>query len=592
MSAEGIEAFLARLLADREALRRFEQDRMGEAARAGLTTDECAQLAAMDLANLKLAASSAARKRQATTESATNKDTRARLVALAALAGVLVLAGVLYSRGLGRAPIYLGWDESRTALQGYALATTGRDMSGTPTPLFFHITDPLVVNNSTSTWWQPTLFYLTAAVLLVAPLAEWSVRIPNIVLALVNILLVALVARRLFGNRWYGVAAAVLLTLTPAHFFFARLAQDYFLSQTYALLWLVLLLAFLDTGARWLLVLAGATLGIGIYTHISSWIIMPFYCVVTTAVLLLTRKTLSTFVAFAVGFAIALVPLAAFLWGYPALLSDMFLNYKPVTSPNLAERITLYWDYFNPSFLFFSGGADPMWATRRVGVFLLAIAILLPMGIYSVLRRGWSPQLLLLVGFLFAPVPIVIALPEAPQYATARDLLVIPFGVLLSVAGVQRLATAGRGGRIALAVLLISLPIQFRAFTTDYFGDYQRRSSFRHDSANMGGVVDAVLSSVETASAPVIFLSDELGTGKSVQWQFHLVTRGRPELWERTKYFTIASFDRSAIPPGSLLVTAANDTRVAGLIASGQLVVVREVRDVTDTPSALILRRK
>ena len=84
-------------------------------------------------------------------------------------------------------------------------------------------------------------------------------------------------------------------------------------------------------------------------------------------------------------------------------------------------------DYFNPSYLFFSGGSDPMWATRRVGVFLLAIAVLGALGIYSVVRRGPSiPRALLLVGFFFAPVPIVAALPEAPQYATARDLLVIP----------------------------------------------------------------------------------------------------------------------------------------------------------------------
>src|SRR5829696_9145952 len=170
-------------------------------------------------------------------------------LARAAVVAVLAAAAILYSQRLGQAPIYLGWDESRTALQGYSLATTGRDMTGTPMPLFFHITDPLIVNNSTSTWWQPTLFYLTAAVLLFAPLAEWSVRLPNIALAMVNIWLIARIARRLFDSRWYGVLAAVLLTLTPAHFFFARLAQDYYLSQTYALLWLVLLLAFLERRA-------------------------------------------------------------------------------------------------------------------------------------------------------------------------------------------------------------------------------------------------------------------------------------------------------------------------------------------------------
>ena len=104
-------------------------------------------------------------------------------------------------------------------------------------------------------------------------------------------------------------------------------------------------------------------------------------------------------------------------------------------------------------------------------------------------------------------------------------------------------------------------------------------------------MVDAVLAAEAAGSAPAIYLSDELGTGKSVQWQFHLVTRGRPDLWDRTKYFTIAAFDRTAIPPGSLLVTVANDTRVASLINAGQCAIVREVRDVTDAPSALILRR-
>ena len=59
------------------------------------------------------------------------------------MVGILACSSALYLHDLGRAPVYLGWDEARTAVQGYALATTGRDMNGTPSPLFFHITDPL-----------------------------------------------------------------------------------------------------------------------------------------------------------------------------------------------------------------------------------------------------------------------------------------------------------------------------------------------------------------------------------------------------------------------------------------------------------------
>src|SRR5262245_11249770 len=63
-----------------------------------------------------------------------------------ALAALLIAAGALYLWRLDRAPVYLGWDEARTAVQGYSLATTGRDMNGARLPLLFHITDPLIVN--------------------------------------------------------------------------------------------------------------------------------------------------------------------------------------------------------------------------------------------------------------------------------------------------------------------------------------------------------------------------------------------------------------------------------------------------------------
>src|SRR5262249_7629495 len=152
---------------------------------------------------------------------------------------------------------------------------TGRDMNGEHTPLLFNIVDP-INRNVSATWWQPTLFYLTAAVLRFAPLALWSVRLPNVTLALLNIALIAAVARRLFGHPWYGVLAALMLALTPAHFFFARLAQDYFLSITFALLWLLLLLRMLESDRGWLPIAIGLVLGAGIYTHISSWIVMPF----------------------------------------------------------------------------------------------------------------------------------------------------------------------------------------------------------------------------------------------------------------------------------------------------------------------------
>jgi hypothetical protein len=142
----------------------------------------------------------------------------------------------------------------------------------------------------------------------------------------------------------------------------------------------------------------------------------------------------------------------------------------------------------------------------------------------------------------------------------------------------------------------VSVPVQFLAFTSDYYGDYQRRSSFRHDSANTEGAVEYVIGADAAGRIPAIYLSDDLGSGKSVQWQFHLTTHGRPDLWERTRYFNPASLrttpdsDASAMPSGSLLVIAANHERLPDVVNRAGCTPVHDVRDVAGSRVTAILR--
>src|SRR5204862_7837778 len=115
------------------------------------------------------------------------------------LAVVHLLARFVYLRALDSVPVYIGCDEARFALQGHSIATTGRDVNGHRTPLFFHNTDPLIANNSSRMWWQPVLIYLIAGVLRITPLSEWSVRLPIASLAILDVWLMFAVARRLFA---------------------------------------------------------------------------------------------------------------------------------------------------------------------------------------------------------------------------------------------------------------------------------------------------------------------------------------------------------------------------------------------------------
>src|SRR6185295_3062062 len=280
------------------------------------------------------------------------------MLARVALAGVLLLAGVVYLRALDSVPTFIGWDEARFAVQGYSIASTGRDLNGHQTPLFFHNTDPLIHNNSSPIWWQPLLIYLIAAVLRFAPLSEWSVRLPIAALAVLNVWLIYAVGRRLFSNAWYGVVAALMLALTPAHLIFARMASDYFCPVPFALAWLWCLLVCLQTDKPWLPAATGFVLGVGLYSYIASWIVMPFYLAVTGAVLWLSGKPLRAGVALGAGFAAPLIPLIPWFWFHPGMPREVLADYRVIGGLRLAERLDVYWDYFNPSYLFFSGGSN------------------------------------------------------------------------------------------------------------------------------------------------------------------------------------------------------------------------------------------
>lgn len=462
------------------------------------------------------------------------------LIPRVAMAAVLILTAILYLSRLGDAPINVTTDEARFAVQAHALAETGRDTRGIRLPLFFLIADPLIANHSSVAWWQPQLFYLMAGSFSALPVSAFSARLPIALIALLNVWLIYAVARRAFANKWYGVAAALALALTPAHFIMGRQATDYFLPLAFALVWLLCLWECQRRDSAPMAVVTGLVLGLGLFSYITSWLVMPIYLVLTYVVLHLSGKSVRFLAVVTAGFALPLLPLAVWLISNPSMPQDVFTNYRVSTSLRLVKRTSLYWDYFNPSYLFFSGGSNMTWATRQAGLFPLALAVLLPLGLWSTWQRRPGLRTLWIAGFMLAPLPIIAALPEAPQYATARHLLAVPFGVLLGVAGLEWLmAAGGRVGQVAAAVLVLSTPLQFVSFARDYFGDYQLRSAFWSDSMNMRAVVTSVAAISATEMPPAVYLSEEdLGEDKVVKWLFHLMAAGRDDLRQRTRYFS------------------------------------------------------
>src|SRR5262249_15233768 len=111
-----------------------------------------------------------------------------------------------------------------------------------------------------------------------------------------------------------------------------------------------------------------------------------------------------------------------------------------VTGHGLVERVQIYWDYFNPSLLFFNGGSQAVFTTREAGIFLLPFAALLPLGLYRWLARERTTiHLAVVAGFLTAPLAALV-LNQGGEIN--RELEVVPFAVVLATLGMRQLWTA------------------------------------------------------------------------------------------------------------------------------------------------------
>jgi hypothetical protein len=526
--------------------------------------------------------------------------------------GIASFTLVLYSLGLTYSPPHLHEAEVLFGLHAHAIATTGHDLYGRFMPLYFQMR-PLGEN----TWWQPVLVYFTSLFLLILPLTEWALRFPSVVVGTINSVLMFFIARRLFPRQpWAAPLAALLLTLTPSHFMQSRIAMDYIYPVPFALGWLLALLNYLIHPRAALLFASTTLLGLGIYSYLASVIMMPLYFLATLIVLaIVVGRERRHWLAAVAGFAWPVVFVPIWLWFYPEILGQTLGRYQAfVTEPfadsaaglsirgvleelrkpehftSLPARLSLYWYFFDPVFLFVYGGyASVVNSTRHVGVFLLPFFVLVPLGLWHFARMGTIANWLAVFLFFSAPLA-ALTVPE--PYAVDREMVLIPAGVLLAVAGVVHLQTHNsRWARRLLAVLLILVPLHFGAFLFDYFVDYRRHAGFWY-GLNKAGALEAVIEAEHQQPAPAIYLSTVRDPFLDAYWQFTTAKTGRSDLRSKTIAVDGATLDYASVPRGALLLLNRSDDTWEAVLARQDVVRVADVNEVAEPQQYWVIRTR
>lgn len=272
-------------------------------------------------------------------------------------------------------------------------------------------------------------------------------------------------ARALQPGRVGGIVTAGLMTLTPLLWLQARSAPVSLAPLPFVAGWLWAMSHYELHRGTWWPALAGAFLGIGVYTSYPSVVMMPLFLLLTIAVAAHTRALpWRAMVLMVAVFAVAVSPIAVSLVRQPDLFrntvnafhlydADRFNLRQGVREMaswvGLTARTEVYYDYFNPAFLFLTGR-----------VLLFPLAVLLPAGVFQIVSHETTLLARLsMAGFFAAPFAASLtAQPPTPR----RILFLTPFAALVAAYGVKwLLSVTGRYSRFGLRIA--DKPISYAA---------------------------------------------------------------------------------------------------------------------------------
>jgi 4-amino-4-deoxy-L-arabinose transferase-like glycosyltransferase len=339
---------------------------------------------------------------------------------------------------------------------------------------------------------QPIPSYIAAGWLRMSGLSpETSGRVPGVVASVIDVLLMWVLATRLVG-RTAAAVAAVMLALTPSHFFHGRLVLDSMATLLFLMGWLAGMLAYADRPRRSTLFAATLCLGVCTFTTPQAVWTTPLYALISAVMIWVVARDDAPRHAL-VGAAGLMLPLAALIpwflrhplsyagtigaWGIHAanLRAPLdgirqFFGYHVVGS-----RATLYWDSFSPRYLAMTGGSSSVDGTQKAGVFLWPVVVLAVIGAQRSLRHHSRQLAVIGAGVLAAPIGMVML---GHRQVAAEELTLLPFVIVLAAVGVDSArGSTNRLFKLVVIALLAVMPIQFAYYAADYFGDYRVRSS-------------------------------------------------------------------------------------------------------------------
>jgi 4-amino-4-deoxy-L-arabinose transferase-like glycosyltransferase len=382
---------------------------------------------------------------------------------------VLILGAILRLSWLGTIPSGFFRDEAAIGYNAYSIFKTGADEFGMRLPLVFR---------SFEVFFLPAYLYISAPIVGLLGLSEFSTRLISTLSGIAAIYIVYLIAKNIWDKK-AGIFAAFVLAISPWHIFYSRGTFEGNLGLTLFTAGFYFWIRFLQKLNTKHFLFSGILFALSMYSYQAERVVVPLFIISALIVSfnnfwkIKTKLILPIIILF-----ILMIPLLSLTFkpgGYhravgvsifsqitnpPGWISDIspgvLINNK--TYLRVREVSSLYLSYFSPRNLFNFGDYNRQRSVENSSVFYSFMIIGLVFGIWKIIKKGTVNTKLLMLWLVFAPVPAALT---GDPFHTYRALLVfIPFSILIGY-GFSRLSYQ----KIFLGVSLISLSI----FVFNYF---------------------------------------------------------------------------------------------------------------------------
>ncbi len=404
---------------------------------------------------------------------------------------IFILALILRFWSIQAIPPSINWDEASLGYNAFSILETGKDEWGRVMPLTFE---------AFGDYKLPGYIYTLIPFIAIFGLSEEAIKLPSIIFGGLSVVFIYLLVLELSKDKKWALLSAILLAISPWHFFLSRIALEANLALSFFIIGLYLLVKGLKKQPY--LLASSLMFGLAIFTYNSARIFVPLFLfgflILYWKQIKLTKTSIISAIVFAIflslGFYLAIFQdsSARYYWvrildegaisyldqarnasAWPELITKLIYNRPTYFIYHFLEN---YFKHLSPQFLIFSGGSNYQFSMPGWGLMYYIELPFLIFGLIRLLKQkiGW----VLIFWFLAAPIPCALT-REAPH--ALRSIFMI--GALQIITGFgmiqffKLLETKKTALKITYSIITLLILINVTFYLKTYFIDYPKEYS-------------------------------------------------------------------------------------------------------------------